>query len=237
MWPLPGMAPVARLGELKMKGMKVISRRTALKLGIGAAATAVVGLVHGQGRSVTPGQVEGPFYPTRDQPDKDMDLTMIAGHDKPAQGEVIVVEGRVTNEYGEPVPEALVDIWQANKFGRYAHEGDPNLAPLDPDFQGWGQVLTDADGRYSFKTIKPGAYGAMEDWTRPPHIHFKVARRGYHELTTQMYFAGEPLNDTDRLLQALPENERGRLIVVFDGGPDPDDAAHGRFDIVLRAIA
>ncbi len=219
-----------------MKGMKAVSRRTALKLGLGAAATAVAGLVHAQGRSVTPGQVEGPFYPTRDQPDKDVDLTMIEGHDKPAQGEVIVVEGRVTNENGEPVPEALVDIWQANKFGRYAHEGDPNPAPLDPDFQGWGQVLTDADGRYRFKTIKPGAYGAMEGWTRPPHIHFKLARRGYHELTTQMYFAGEPLNDTDRLLQALPVNERGRLVVAFQRDADSHDVRHGQFDIVLRAV-
>lgn len=219
-----------------MKGSKGISRRTALQLGLGVAAGAAAGLVRGQPRDFTPAQVEGPFYPTRDQPDKDVDLTVIAGHDKAAQGEVIAVEGRVTNEYGEPVPEALVDVWQANHFGRYAHEGDPNPAPLDPDFQGWGQMLTDADGRYRFKTIKPGAYDAMENWTRPPHIHFKVARRGFHELTTQMYFAGESLNDTDQLLQALPENERDRLVVAFTKDSDPHDVPRGRFNIVLRAV-
>lgn len=217
-----------------MKTQSGMSRRAALKLGLGAAAGAVAGLVHAQPRNVTPAQAEGPFYPEKDQPDKDLDLTRIAGREKGAQGEVIVVEGQVTNEYGEPVADALVDVWQANKFGRYAHERDPNPAPLDPDFQGWGQVLTDAEGRYRFKTIKPGAYGAMDDWTRPPHIHFKVARRGYRELTTQMYFAGEPLNDEDRLLQALTADEQARLVVAFSGGADPHDGLQGRFDIVLR---
>lgn len=220
-----------------MKGMKAVSRRTALKLGMGAAATAVAGLVHAQPRDFTPAQEEGPFYPDRGRPDTDLDLTRVPGRDKAARGEVVVVEGRVTNENGEPVPDVLVDVWQANRHGRYRHEKDPATAPLDPDFHGWGQMVTDAEGRYRFRTIKPGAYGALEDWTRPPHIHFKVARRGYQELTTQMYFAGEPLNDTDRLLQALPENDRRRLVVAFDDGPDPHDAAHGRFDIVLRGIA
>lgn len=217
-----------------MKTASGISRRAALKLGLGAAAGAAAGLVHAQPRMITPEQVEGPFYPTRDQLDKDVDLTQVAGRENRAQGQVIVVEGRVTDENGEPVPEALVDIWQANKFGRYAHERDPNPAPLDPDFQGWGQVLTDAEGRYRFKTIKPGAYGAMDDWTRPPHIHFKVARRGFHELTTQMYFAGEALNDQDRLLQALTVDEQSKLVVAFSGGADPHDGLQGRFDIVLR---
>ena len=219
-----------------MKTRTGFSRRAALKLGLGAAAGAVAGLVHAGPRSITPAQAEGPFYPTKDQPDKDLDLTLIAGHESSAQGDVIVVKGRVTNEHGDPVSEALVDIWQANKFGRYAHERDPNPAPLDPDFQGWGQVLTDAEGRYRFKTIKPGAYGAMEDWTRPPHIHFKVARRGFRELTTQMYFAGESLNDSDRLLQALTPDEQAKLVIAFDAGDDPHDVPHGQFDIVLRAV-
>lgn len=214
-----------------------ISRRTAIKYGLGAAAGALAGLAHTQPRTVTPAQAEGPFYPVKDQPDKDLDLTRIAGHGKTAQGDVIVVEGRVSSESGEPLAGALVDVWQANKFGRYAHERDPNPAPLDPDFQGWGQVLTDAEGHYRFRTIKPGAYGALDDWTRPPHIHFKAARRGYHELTTQMYFAGEPLNGRDRLLQALTQDEQARLVVAFDAGDDPHDVPHGRFDIVLRAVA
>lgn len=219
-----------------MKSIKDISRRRALQLGLGAAAGAVVGLLHAQPRSVTPRQTEGPFYPDSGRPDTDLDLTHAPGRENRAQGEVIVVEGRVTTEDGKPVPEALVDVWQANRFGRYRHEADTSPAPLDPDFQGWGQMTTDAEGRYRFRTIKPAAYAALEDWTRPPHIHFKVARRGFHELTTQMYFAGEPLNDTDRLLQDLPAEEQTMLIVDFAAGPGPGDPAQGRFDIVLRSV-
>ena len=185
--------------------------------------------------AVTPNQTEGPFFPNRPQPDTDADMTRIDGHDAPALGEVVEVSGRVLDEQGEPIEGALIDVWQANTHGRYAHERDPNPAPLDPNFQGWAQLVTDAEGRYSFRTIKPGAYPVNDGWSRPPHIHFKVARRGFQELTTQMYFAGDPLNDVDRLLQSVPESERGLLLVAFATGAD-GDAAQGRFDLFLQRV-
>lgn len=205
------------------------SRRTALKAVLGGlAATAAAALP-----AATPRQTAGPFFPKRDQADKDLDMTRVAGHDKAALGEVCVIEGRILDEDGKPVADALVDIWQANHHGRYDHEADPNPAPLDPDFQGWARLRTDAEGRYRVRTIKPGAYPVESGWSRPPHIHFKVARRGFHELTTQMYFAGEPLNDVDRLLLAIPEAERPQLVVAFSTAMEGAPRA-GVFDIVLK---
>lgn len=183
----------------------------------------------------TPRQIEGPFFPNRPQPEKDADMTRLQGRAGRAQGEVVDITGRVVDEAGQPVAGALVDIWQANAAGRYAHERDTNPKPLDPDFQGWAQLLTDADGRYRVRTIVPGAYPASDTWTRPPHIHFKVARRGFRELITQMYFDGHPLNAPDRLLNELGEAERAQLTLVL-GTPDADGVRAGSFDLVLRAV-
>lgn len=184
--------------------------------------------------AVTPPQTEGPFFPIVDQADKDADLTRIEGRGERAEGEVVVVEGRVMDEADQPIEGALIDVWQANVHGRYAHEADPNPAPLDPNFQGWGKLITDAEGRYRFRTIKPGPYPVGESWSRPPHIHFKVARRGFHELTTQMYFAGDALNEVDRLLLSVPEEQRSQLLVDFQ--PRHGDAPLGRFDLTLAAV-
>ena len=155
--------------------------------------------------AATPRQIEGPFYPTEDRPDEDADLTRVAGRSGRAEGDVVLVRGRVLDEGGKPILGALVEIWQANTWGRYDHERDENNPrPLDPNFQGWGEVVTQEAGRYGFKTIRPGSYAADgSGWMRPPHIHFKVSRRGYHELITQMYFEGEPLNDKDRIRDSL----------------------------------
>ena len=207
------------------------SRRRVLRGSIGAAA-----LIAGAPlmATTTPAQTEGPFFPAHPQPDTDADMTLIEGHSESAMGEVVKIYGRVLDEDGNPVANALVDVWQANTHGRYAHEADPNPAPLDENFQGWAQLKTDAEGRYRIKTIKPGAYPVMDGWSRPPHIHFKVARRGFHELTTQMYFAGDPLNDVDRLLQSVPEDQRGKLVVDFQ--PEADDAPTGVFDLLLGRV-
>lgn len=162
--------------------------------------------------AVTPSQTEGPFYPIRDQQDKDLDLTRIVGNKDQALGNVIFVQGKVLSQQGKPVPEARVEIWQANKWGRYKHKRDPNRAPLDPNFQGWGKIQSNQDGFYRFKTIFPGIYPAGPGWQRPPHIHFKVSEAKYRSLTTQMYFPAEALNKTDRILQNLSKNQQDMLI-------------------------
>jgi len=209
-------------------------RRLMLRTGLGAVALATAAPL---AAAVTPAQTEGPFFPTRDQADKDLDLTRIEGHAERALGEIVEIHGQVLTEDREPVADALLDVWQANAAGRYAHERDPNPAPLDPNFQGWARLTTDADGRFRVRTIKPGAYPVGEGWSRPPHIHFKVARRGFVELTTQMYFAGEALNDVDRLLQRVPERDRASLIVAFSAAPGtPEAPRRGDFGIVLRRV-
>lgn len=210
-----------------------MSRRNALQAALGAIALAPVARL----AAATPAQVEGPFFPTQKQPDKDTDMTRVEGRSGRAQGDVIDIQGRVLDETGTPVAGALVDIWQANAKGRYAHEADPNPAPLDPDFQGWAQLLTDEEGRYRVTTIVPGSYQVEAAWTRPPHIHFKVARRGFHELVTQMYFAGNPLNDVDSILLSVPASERSQLMVPFaPAGSAADPVRSGRFDLVLRRV-
>jgi protocatechuate 3,4-dioxygenase beta subunit len=217
-----------------MTDSKKIGRRELLAAGMGIAAAGLAGHAAAGSAKPTPGNPEGPFYPKHKQVDKDTDLTLIEGHSERAEGQVIRVTGQVLDEDGQPVEGALVDIWQANTHGRYQHEDDPATAPLDPNFQGWGMVKTDAQGRYAFTTIKPGAYQVDDAWRRPPHIHFKVSRRGYHELTTQMYFAGEPLNDTDRLFTDVPAEDRALLAVEFEDGAD---GPQGHFPIVMARVS
>ncbi len=218
---------------------KKITRRTALQLGLGAAAGSVAGAaIPGPGPShcITPAQTEGPFFPKHDQPDKDADLTMVDGQTGAAKGEVVIVSGAVIDESMRPVAGALVDVWQANTHGKYHHEDDPNTAPTDPQFQGWAQLRTDEDGTFGFKTIVPGAYPVSDEWWRPPHIHFKVAKRGYHELTTQMYFAGNDLNEKDNILNELSDLEKSRVVVDFAPSEDHDGIKAGHFYIMIRKV-
>lgn len=182
----------------------------------------------------TPGQVEGPFYPVVDQADKDLDLTLIKGHSERATGEIILVRGRVFDTQAKPLKNALVDIWQANHHGRYSHPEDKNPAPLDPHFQGWGLVRTDADGWYNLKTIKPAPYplsAVSESGWRPMHIHFKVTQPGFDELITQMYFRGDPLLAQEEELLRLPEARRE--VLIADATPDASGLPLFQFDIVL----
>ena len=216
-----------------MSDTRKLSRRSLLATSAGVAASAMTATAMAGLTKVTPANPEGPFYPKQPQIDKDADLTLIEGHTKHAQGTTIRVTGQVLDENGAPVEGALVDIWQANTHGRYHHEDDPNPAPRDPNFQGWGMVKTDANGRYSFTTIKPGAYPVKENWVRPPHIHFKVSRRGYHEITTQMYFAGESLNESDALLSSVAKDNRDLLVVDFQ---PVDGLPSGDFPIVLAKV-
>jgi protocatechuate 3,4-dioxygenase beta subunit len=215
-----------------------IDRRSLLKLGVGAGLLPLAAGVRAEPgvarQYATPRQTEGPFYPVNEQKDKDVDLTLIEGKGERAQGKVVHVRGRVFDMEGVPLEDAFVEIWQANTWGRYRHFRDPNRAPLDPNFQGWGQTHTDAAGRYGFKTIMPGAYPAGPGWTRPPHIHFKIAKQGYSPLTTQMYFPGERLNDIDGILQNLPAPLQKMVISQREEASDTNDPVYV-FDIILRA--
>jgi protocatechuate 3,4-dioxygenase beta subunit len=156
-----------------------ISRRQLLGMSLKAGAVAMTSSfspVRAETRlKRTPGQVLGPFYPVTKPIDQDADLVMVQGKPGRAQGQVIHVTGRVVTAEGKPAQGARLEIWQANTHGRYAHPSDPNPAPLDPNFEGFAVLVTDAEGRYRFRTIKPGPYPTESDdrW-RPPHIHYEV---------------------------------------------------------------
>ena len=213
-----------------------ISRRHVLGMAVAVGSLAMSGsvsAVFAQALRRTPGQILGPFYPVVKPLHQGADLTTIPGQPGRAAGQVIHVMGRVVNPQGQPVQGARVEIWQANTHGRYTHPSDTNPAPLDPHFEGFAVLTTDAEGRYRFKTIKPGAYPAGLDRMRPPHIHFEVTGQS-NRLVTQMYFAGEPWNDKDPALQSAGAN-RERLIVPL-GPPTRDldpDSLVAVWDIVL----
>ena len=151
-------------------------------------------------------QVEGPFYPVIKPLDQDADLTVIQGREGRAQGQVIYLSGRVLNLKSEPIPEAQVEIWQANSSGRYTHPSDTNPAPLDPNFQGYGVQITDAAGRYKFKTIKPKEYPIGGGRSRTPHVHFCITSKVKRHIT-QLYFEGEPLNEEDVIFKNVRNKE------------------------------
>jgi protocatechuate 3,4-dioxygenase beta subunit len=157
-----------------------LGRRERLKMSAVVAAAGMVGSSNVAGAETqlqrTPGQVLGPFYPLTELP-QTSDLTRLPGHSGRAQGQVINVMGRILNLSGEPVGNAKIEVWQANSYGRYTHPSDPNPAPLDPNFDGSALLISDSEGRYRFKTIKPGAYPAGPNRMRPAHIHFQVTGR------------------------------------------------------------
>lgn len=167
----------------------------------------------------------------------DDDLT--AGHAGEPLGERIVVHGRVLDEAGRPVSGALVEVWQANAAGRYCHKVDQHDAPLDPNFNGTGRVLTNDRGEYTFRTIKPGAYpwrNHHNAW-RPAHIHFSLFGAGIlSRLVTQMYFPGDPLHAFDPIFQSVADPAaQQRMISRFDlERTEPAYALAYTFDIVLR---
>jgi protocatechuate 3,4-dioxygenase, beta subunit len=187
------------------KQEKVFSRRQMLEMTVGFGGLAALGgsvFAQEAKQLVTPEVGMGPFYPVLKPLDKDADLTAIAGKTGRAKGKIVHVTGRVLNQKGEPVAGAKIEIWQANTHGRYTHPSDPNTAPLDPNFQGFAVLRTDNEGRYRFKTIKPGPYAIGPTVQRTPHIHFDVEGKA-NRLVTQMFFPDEPLNDKDPLLLGL----------------------------------
>lgn len=182
------------------------------------------------------GELASVVFPASHVAPVDADLTRQSS--APPLGERIVLSGRVTDEDGRAVRGSLVEIWQCNAAGRYAHASDRHDAPLDPNFAGWGRTLTGEDGHYRFVTIRPGAYpwrNHHNAW-RPAHIHFSLFGNLYAQrLITQMYFPGDPLLDLDPIFNSVPAGARRRLVSAFDPALTLPDLALGfRFDIVLR---
>lgn len=183
-------------------------------------------------------ELTGPAYGEEVIGPLDHDLTKNGRVNGEPIGERIVVTGRVLDENGNPVPNTLIEVWQANAGGRYIHRVDTHDAPLDPNFLGSGRCLTDENGCYRFYTIKPGAYpwGNHPNAWRPNHIHFSLfgpclATR----IVTQMYFPGDPLLDLDPIYQSVPAGARERMISTFSIDVTEENFALGYvFDIVLR---
>jgi protocatechuate 3,4-dioxygenase, beta subunit len=182
-------------------------------------------------------EITGPRFGAESIRPGDIDMSRCNGGE--ALGERIIVAGRILDEDGRPIPDTLIEIWQANAAGRYAHPVDTHDAPLDPHFGGAGRVMTDAHGVYRFTTIKPGAYpwrNHPNAW-RPAHIHFSIFGPSFAtRLITQMYFPGDPLLVLDPVYNSVPEAKaRERLIARFDIGTTMPEYALGyQFDMVLR---
>lgn len=185
-------------------------------------------------------EITGPVFGHNDIDPIDNDL--ILNYAQPGEnpiGERIIVHGRVLDENARPVSNTLVEIWQANAGGRYRHKKDTYLAPIDPNFGGCGRTLTDEDGYYFFRTVKPGAYpwrNWVNDW-RPAHIHVSVFGTGFAQrLITQLYFEGDPLIKRCPIVNTIPDPEAiERLIAPLDmNATIPLDTIAYKFDIVLR---
>jgi protocatechuate 3,4-dioxygenase beta subunit len=178
----------------------------------------------------TPRQTEGPFYPDHLPLDTDNDLIVINDGLTPAVGEITWLSGRVLDARGEPVRNALVEIWQCDAKGVYLHSGSANKPKRDASFQGFGRFLTGSTGEYLFRTIKPVPYPG-----RTPHIHYKVKRNGKELLTTQCYIKGEPQNERDGVLRGINDAKARESVIVpfapLKGSRAGELAA--RFDIVL----
>lgn len=182
-------------------------------------------------------EVTGPLLGEGRVKDSDSDLTR--QHDGEAVGQRIIVSGRVLDANRKPVPNTLVEIWQANAAGRYRHTGDNWPAPLDPNFDGVGRAMTDAEGRYTFLTVKPGAYPWKnhDNAWRPAHIHFSLFGRSFTQrLVTQMYFPDDPLFFQDPIFNAVRDEQvRNRMIATYNHDLTSAEWALGfEWDIVLR---
>jgi protocatechuate 3,4-dioxygenase, beta subunit len=206
-----------------MRHPLVVTRR-GLMAGAGAALAAPAFAA-----VVTPRQTEGPFYPVDWSGDADNDLVVVRGEAARALGQVAHVKGRVLDAAGRPVGDAAVEIWQCDANGRYRHPGDTSYfgAARDSGFQGRGRMKVAADGLYRFRTIRPVAYGG-----RAPHIHFRVVRGGREVVTTQLYAAGDPMNERDGIYLREPNRAALTAAFVAANGIEPGALA-ATFDIYI----
>jgi protocatechuate 3,4-dioxygenase, beta subunit len=196
---------------------------------LGAAAWFEPG-VFAQALVRTPAQTEGPFYPNRLPLDTDNDLIVINNAITPAVGTITHLGGRILDSRGEPVRNALVEIWQVDQHGVYLHPGSEGHAKRDGNFQGFGRFLTGSTGEYYFRTVKPVPYPG-----RTPHIHFAVVAPRQSKFTTQCYIKGEPQNERDGILRGI-QDAKARESVIVDFAPIPQSKlgeVSARFDIVL----
>ncbi len=184
-------------------------------------------------------EVAGPVFGREELGPLDHDLILNYAKSGEPIGERTIVHGHLRDENGRGIPNALIEVWQANAGGRYRHRNDTYLAPIDPNFGGCGRMITDADGYYIFRTVKPGAYpfrNYVNSW-RPAHIHFSLFGTGFAQrLITQMYFEGDPLIAGDSIINTIPDPAaRQRLVAALDlNAAVPLDSLAYRWDIVLR---
>lgn len=178
----------------------------------------------------TPKLTEGPFYPDKLPLDTDNDLLLLNDATTPAVGEVTYLSGRILTEAGSPVRNAFVEIWQVDNNGSYLHSGSTNRDKLDKNFQGYGRFMTDVNGNYCFRTLKPVPYPG-----RTPHIHFGVSLNGKRVLTTQLLIKGHPQNERDGVLRAI-QDPKLRELIMTDFTPIKDSKIGelaAKFDLVL----
>jgi protocatechuate 3,4-dioxygenase beta subunit len=208
------------------------SRRAFLgSFAFGAAAFTTPGLFAEElARLRTPAQTEGPFYPNKLPLDTDNDLLIVNDGITPAVGEVTHLTGRILDAKGNPVRNALVEIWQCDARGVYLHTEDSDRRARDTNFQGFGRFLTGSGGEYYFRTIKPVPYPG-----RTPHVHFKIKRSGKELLTTQCYIKGHPGNERDFIWQSLRDPKaRAALTIPFEKVPESKIGEWAaRFDVIL----
>ena len=175
-------------------------------------------------------QTAGPFFHFGLLRPEWADLT----HGGKAQGEKISLEGRVTDGDGAPLPDAIVEIWQANAAGKYEHPDDAQDKPVDKNFRGFGRAFTDKDGIFRFTTVKPGPVPGRGNALQAPHIAVSLAARGLlHHLFTRVYFAGEALNKSDPVLSSIEDPALQKTLIAAPKGK-ANGSAVWRFDIVLQ---
>jgi protocatechuate 3,4-dioxygenase beta subunit len=208
-----------------------VSRRTFLNRAALTAALLATPGAFAEELLRTPAQTEGPFYPNHLPLDTDNDLLIVNDQITPAVGEVTHLSGRILDATGEPIRNALVEIWQVDNNAAYIHTSDPRHGNRDANFQGFGRFLTGSSGEYYFRTIKPVPYPG-----RTPHIHYQVHRKGAEEFTTQCYIKGHPGNEKDGIFRRAASTPELRDLIAVDFAPIPGSTAGelaAKFDVVL----
>lgn len=204
--------------------------RTSIRGGLTAAGLAMLSPAALAELLATPAFTEGPFYPDRLPLDTDNDLLIVNEATAHGLGDITHLTGRVLSRAGEPIRNAVVEIWQCDNQGAYLHSRGESGDGRDKNFQGYGRFLTDSSGAYYFRTIKPVPYPG-----RTPHIHFAVSQNGQRVLTTQLFVAGHPQNDRDGVLRSLRDDEARKLVMgdFRKVKGSPLDEYEAEFNLVL----